>query len=196
MAQDKDGLVGLGNDLPWRGDPDTKWDMQFFKATTTGHAIIMGYKTYESMGKPLKNRINVVIDTHAKEFSDTYISIDVKFQSSSFTNLSDDVFYVAGSLQSALQFLDLVLPTADIYTHTDGHFDREQVFLIGGAKTIIRAILDNDLGGMYITTFNKSWLSEMGDPVYLDLSDIEVVHSDMLEEHDNGRIDFILFGES
>ena len=42
MAQDKDGLVGINNDLPWKDDPETKWDMKHFKETTTGYPIIMG----------------------------------------------------------------------------------------------------------------------------------------------------------
>ena len=64
MAQDQDGLVGLNNDLPWAGDPETKWDMQHFKSTTTGYPVIMGYKTFLTFKKPLKNRINFVIDSH------------------------------------------------------------------------------------------------------------------------------------
>lgn len=49
--------IGMGNDLLFR----IKEDMKFFRETTTDHIVIMGRKTYESIGKPLPNRINIVI---------------------------------------------------------------------------------------------------------------------------------------
>jgi dihydrofolate reductase len=51
-------LIGKGNSLPW----NIKSDLQHFKATTMGHTMIMGDKTYESMGgKPLKGRKSIVL---------------------------------------------------------------------------------------------------------------------------------------
>lgn len=52
-----DRALGKNNDLLWRLPEDLKR----FKQLTTGHAIIMGRKTYESIGKPLPNRTNIVI---------------------------------------------------------------------------------------------------------------------------------------
>jgi len=46
--------IGLNNSMPWQH----KEDMEFFKARTTGNVVIMGRKTYESMGRPLPNRTN------------------------------------------------------------------------------------------------------------------------------------------
>ena len=60
MAMDKNGIVGNGLELPWKNDPDTKWDMANFKKLTTNHIVLMGYHTYESLKKPLKNRLNLV----------------------------------------------------------------------------------------------------------------------------------------
>ena len=51
------GVIGCGGQLPWRL-PD---DLKHFKELTLGHAIIMGWKTYDSIGKPLAGRRNVVI---------------------------------------------------------------------------------------------------------------------------------------
>lgn len=49
--------IGLNNTIPWHNSLDMKW----FKETTTGHPVIMGRKTFESIGKPLPNRTNIVI---------------------------------------------------------------------------------------------------------------------------------------
>ena len=50
-------VIGAGNRIPWHLPEDFKW----FKKTTTGHVIVMGRKTFESIGKPLPNRITIVL---------------------------------------------------------------------------------------------------------------------------------------
>ena len=50
-------VIGKDGDLPWRISEDLKW----FKKITTGHAVLMGRKTWESLGKPLPNRRNVAL---------------------------------------------------------------------------------------------------------------------------------------
>ena len=57
VAVSENNVIGVNNDLPW----DIPEDMQFFKDTTRGHAIIMGRKTFESLGTGLPKRLNVVI---------------------------------------------------------------------------------------------------------------------------------------
>lgn len=57
FAMDRNRLIGANNDLPWHLPNDLK----FFKEKTTGNTIIMGRKTYESIGRPLPNRRNVVL---------------------------------------------------------------------------------------------------------------------------------------
>lgn len=52
--------LGKDNDLVWH----FREDMQFFKAVTTGHTIIMGRRTFESLPKALPNRKNIVISTN------------------------------------------------------------------------------------------------------------------------------------
>jgi dihydrofolate reductase len=53
----ENGVIGIHNSLPWR----LPADLRRVKALTTGHHIIMGRKNYESLGKPLPNRVNVVV---------------------------------------------------------------------------------------------------------------------------------------
>lgn len=57
VAIDENKAIGKDNQLLWHLPNDLK----FFKKTTSGHPIIMGRKTYDSIGKPLPNRKNIVI---------------------------------------------------------------------------------------------------------------------------------------
>lgn len=57
VATDQNNGIGASNQLMWHLPADLK----FFKQTTTGHAIIMGRKTFDSIGKPLPNRQSLVI---------------------------------------------------------------------------------------------------------------------------------------
>ena len=50
-------VIGMDGDLPWR----FREDLRHFKRVTVGHAIIMGRKTYDSIGKPLPERHNIVV---------------------------------------------------------------------------------------------------------------------------------------
>jgi dihydrofolate reductase len=57
----ENGVIGRDNALPWRIPEDLKR----FRALTLGHAVIMGRKTFDSLGRPLPGRINVVLSRHA-----------------------------------------------------------------------------------------------------------------------------------
>lgn len=59
VAVARNGGIGKDNALPWRIPEDLKR----FKATTLGHAVIMGRATYESIGKPLVERRNLIVST-------------------------------------------------------------------------------------------------------------------------------------
>jgi len=56
-AMSLDRVIGSGNRIPWHLPEDFKW----FKQMTTGNVIVMGRKTFESIGKPLPNRTTVVL---------------------------------------------------------------------------------------------------------------------------------------
>ena len=59
VAMDKNRVIGKNNQLPWHISDELK----NFKKFTTGNTILMGRKTFESIGRPLPNRNNVVIST-------------------------------------------------------------------------------------------------------------------------------------
>jgi len=57
VATDQQGGIGINNTLPWK----LPEDLAHFKRLTTGHPILMGRKTFDSIGRPLPNRRNIVI---------------------------------------------------------------------------------------------------------------------------------------
>ena len=59
VAISRNRVIGRDNQLPWR----LPADLAFFKRVTMGHPVIMGRRTYESIGKPLPGRLNIVV-TH------------------------------------------------------------------------------------------------------------------------------------
>jgi dihydrofolate reductase len=61
VAVDRNGAIGKAGGLPWHYSSDLK----FFKEQTTGHAVVMGYKTWLTLKKPLPNRLNVVLTRRA-----------------------------------------------------------------------------------------------------------------------------------
>ena len=63
MAMAENRVIGNAGTIPWHLPEDFK----FFKATTMGHAILMGRKTYESIGKPLPGRENIVLSRTISE---------------------------------------------------------------------------------------------------------------------------------
>ena len=90
LATDSENGIGYRNKLPWNFPEDLK----FFKESTLGHSIVMGRKTYESIGKkPLPNRKNYVITKFKYDNVKTLSNIDElisKYKDSS------NVLFVAG----------------------------------------------------------------------------------------------------
>ena len=72
MAENR--VIGCGNRIPWHLPEDFKW----FKKMTTGQVIVMGRKTFESIGKPLPNRRTIILSRSGYEFPgvDTIASLD------------------------------------------------------------------------------------------------------------------------
>lgn len=60
-AMDYNRVIGINNDIPWH----IPHDLKRFKRLTSGHTVIMGRKTFESLGKPLTKRRNIVITSRA-----------------------------------------------------------------------------------------------------------------------------------
>ena len=62
VAVARDGVIGRDGDLPWHYSED----LRHFKRVTLGHAVIMGRRTYESIGRPLPKRTNIVLSRQSE----------------------------------------------------------------------------------------------------------------------------------
>lgn len=93
-AVTENSIIGKDGDMPWHLPEDLK----YFKATTTGHTVIMGRKTWESLGKyaPLPNRRNIVL-THNTDWqaSGAEVFHDLKAAINA-CNGEDEVFIIGG----------------------------------------------------------------------------------------------------
>ncbi|MGL4523498.1 MAG: dihydrofolate reductase [Bacilli bacterium] len=72
VATDEQNGIGIENTLPWR----LPTDLQFFKKKTVGQTIIMGRETYDSIGKPLPNRRNIVCSRSMNEIEGVEVVSD------------------------------------------------------------------------------------------------------------------------
>lgn len=92
VAADENNVIGKDNDLIWHL-PD---DLRFFKQKTNGHPIIMGRRTFESVGRPLPNRTNIIITRSSDFKADGCVvvhSLDEALQVAD----QEEIFIVGGS---------------------------------------------------------------------------------------------------
>lgn len=120
-------VVGIDNTLPWHLPEDLK----YFKACTTGKAIIMGRKTYDSIGRPLPNRTNIVISNNP-EFSAEGVKVVASLEAAievaqavNEINGVDEVMIIGGAT-----IYEMSLPMADrLYlTHVHAKVDGDAYF--------------------------------------------------------------------
>ena len=73
--------------------------MKFFRETTTGHAVVMGRKTWLTLGKPLKNRLNIVLsrDASLEPQESLLVFSDIDSALSLNESLSTDLFVIGGA---------------------------------------------------------------------------------------------------
>ncbi|EGG14354.1 dihydrofolate reductase [Cavenderia fasciculata] len=140
FAVSENHVIGKGNDLPWHLPKDLK----FFRDTTNGHPVIMGRRTFESIGcKPMPNRYNIVVTSRSAEsFKDS--------DGQTLSNIQGKLAFVS-SIENGLQL------TKDI----------QKVFIIGGTKIyedglqfsnelLITHVHSNDVqGDIFLKIFNN-----------------------------------------
>jgi len=121
VAYDKNHGIGAANDLLWMRNMPA--DLRHFKELTTGHSIIMGRKTYESLDRPLPNRQNIIIsrDLEPVDGMSVVRTLDQAYE----TATADDVYVIGGG-----QIYELALDTVDqlLVTEVDGTFSAEVFF--------------------------------------------------------------------
>ena len=137
VAYDKNYYIGKDNKLLWN-IPD---DLKKFKETTTGKIVVMGRKTYESIGRVLPNRINVVLSDN-EEFIGT---LPVK-------NI-----FLENNLRVYNSFDTLIEKLKELS-------EDEEVFIIGG-RSIYKQFINKDLiDYLYISEIKKSYEGDVKFP--------------------------------
>lgn len=129
VAMDRNHVIGYENDMPWHLPKDLK----HFKEKTTGHTMIMGRKTFDSIGRVLPNRKNIIL-TQQKDYringADIIHSLDEVYEREK-QNPNEELFIIGGG-----NLFKQVLPYAD--------------------RMYITKIDEKFAGDTYFPTFNQS----------------------------------------
>jgi dihydrofolate reductase len=113
-AMDDNRVIGINNTLPWKLSADLKR----FKALTMGHTIVMGRKTFESLGRPLPGRRHVCV---SRSLNSTALIADERWP--------EQVFW-SGALSSAL----------DLLCKESAESESQVLYIIGGANVYSQAL--------------------------------------------------------
>jgi dihydrofolate reductase len=145
MARNR--VIGKDNKLPWHLPEDVK----FFKDKTKGHVIIMGRKTFESLGKPLPDRFHIVITRNqGYDFHDPMVE-------------------VVSSIQHALELSHMLLAK---FPQRFG----DEVFIIGGAE-IYKQSMDL-IHRLYLTVIEQDY---EGDAFFPEFNEGELKLVDRID---------------
>ena len=131
VAISQNGVIGVENRLPWH----LPADLRHFKQLTTSHTVVMGRKTYESIGKPLPNRQNIVISRQKNYIAEGCIVVESLKNAIEIARNSDaeKVFIIGGAeiyrlalqnmSQNTSQNISLCTHIYLTYVHTTVHGD-------------------------------------------------------------------------
>lgn len=121
VAIAQNGTIGDKNSLLWH----IKEDMRFFRTTTSGHPVIMGRKTFESLGsKPLPKRTNIVITRADREFEGTLTAHSLE-EAIRMAGADEEIFIMGGA-----QIYREALSVADrmYITHVERDYEGDTSF--------------------------------------------------------------------
>ena len=105
VAMATNRAIGLDNKMPWHLSADLKK----FKAITMGSPIVMGRKTYESIGRPLPGRSNIIISRNLDyQQTDCLVFNDIKTAIAASSKEADEIFIIGGA-----ELYKATLPLAD-----------------------------------------------------------------------------------
>ncbi|KMQ70190.1 dihydrofolate reductase [Chryseobacterium koreense] len=109
--------IGIDNQLPWHLPKDLK----HFKEITSNHPIIMGRKTYESIGKPLPNRTNIVVSRKKDWFEEGILIVGSLKEALKFAQKIDEDIFIIGGGNIFEQTMDIAdqLEVTEIKTTID-----------------------------------------------------------------------------
>jgi dihydrofolate reductase len=154
---DRNRNIGLDGDMPW--GKEMKSDLRRFKELTTGKVVVMGRKTYESIGRPLPNRNNVILSRDAS------LAVDIRGKKMVEMNPLYADTTVVPSIEEFFQLAKLA--------------PEQEFFIIGGAqiyeqflpyadKIYITKVLAHLEGDTKFPTITGTWKTHYGDVLQAD----------------------------
>jgi dihydrofolate reductase len=162
----KNNELGLENKLLW----NLPRDMKHFRKTTSGHPVIIGQKTFESIGRPLPNRRNIILTRN--------------------TEYKKEGIEVAHSIEETLELARTSPQPAPL--KGEGENSEKEVFVIGGAQ-IYKQMIDR-ADRLYITHVDKEFTADTFFPT-IDMSvwkEISKEHFDV-DDTNNLPMDFVVY---
>jgi dihydrofolate reductase len=120
-AMGKNRVIGKNNKLPWHIADDLK----NFKKLTSGNVVVMGRKTFESIGKPLPNRVNIVISSSMPETEGIIVCQDVPSALEKARSYKKEIFIIGGAA-----IYQQTIPWADrmYLSYVKGDYDGDAFF--------------------------------------------------------------------
>lgn len=119
VAKSQNNVIGKDNKLPWH----LKDDLQNFKKITMGHHILMGRKTFESIGKPLTGRMSLVLSSEPKPVQENLVWFSSIWRAIKYAERAgeNELFIIGGEkiFKSALAIADRIYLT-EIEADVDG----------------------------------------------------------------------------
>ena len=103
VARSKNNVIGKNGQIPWR----IKGEQKQFKELTTGNVVIMGRKSYEEIGHPLPNRMNIVVSGTVNDTGENLATVKSLQEALELAGTEKDV-YVSGGYRLFLEALPIV----------------------------------------------------------------------------------------
>jgi dihydrofolate reductase len=150
VATSINGVIGIDNKLPW----NCSGDLKHFQQTTTDSTIIMGRNTYESIGKALPHRKNIVLTNNTK-----------KYLSEKYEGKHKDVFFVSDISSTVKAFNAL-----------------GKVFIIGGSTVYNLALSLDIVDEIILTTIKQHYEGDTFFKLSSEWKPVKTIHSN--EEYD------------
>ena len=157
VAVDRNNAIGKGGDLPWHYSAD----MKHFKQTTTGHACIMGSRTWRTLKKPLPNRLNIILTRNRVIISQAFtpqdsvvVVNDLETALAQARSFSEDAFIIGGE-----QVFRAFLPYIDRWIVTEVPLEVEgaDTFMPENYLEGFKRIESNPIGDdLIVTMYDRS----------------------------------------
>jgi len=135
-AMARNRVIGHGGTIPWRISDELRW----FKKTTLGHTILMGSRTYASLGRPLPGRHNVVVSRRMEPVEGVTVLRSIEpFEPAAIAAPGSDLFIIGGGEIYArlLPFCEeLILSIVPREVEGDTFFPEFETLFTGGERIL------------------------------------------------------------